>query len=282
VARIRSIKPELPSSKKLTAASIEARYTLVLLITQADDEGFVLAEPRQLLGVLYPHDEAVTSVELEEWIRQLVAVNSLVVRHTTEGARVLQLVGWHEHQAVKNAGKPKISPLLLPLSVESTEDGGRNSVAEVRRFGGSDVRILGGSEGGESEAPTSPAGPADAPTSLLPLSAEAHGAASAYSVEHRDPGALRHALIKLADPLGGNGFGWPVVGQALVEMRANGCAWSTALCAGYCKRIAQGPRPDAIPIHAARRGSTRQAQNLAAIAEGLAILEAQEAASGQL
>ena len=113
--RIRSIKPELATSRKLAQASREARYTFVLLITQADDEGFVYAEPRQLLGALYPHDADVTPTLLETWLADLVACGSVHLRETKDGARVAEIVGWREHQFVKNPGKPKLSPTLLPF-----------------------------------------------------------------------------------------------------------------------------------------------------------------------
>lgn len=137
---------------------------------------------------------------------------------------------------------------------------------------------------GEREGDTPPPAASGTPASgfrhAMDWTSEQRAAADAYATEHRDPEAFYQALSKLAAPITGNGFGWPVVGQALVEMRANGKEWSTALCAGYCKRIARGPTPDTIPIATARRGGSKQAQNLTAIAEGLAILEAQEAASG--
>ena len=165
MARIRSLKPELPSSRKLAAAPIEARYTFILLISQADDEGFVRAEPRQLLGALYPHDEAVTPDDLEAWILALTRVNSIRLRWTGDGARVIQVLGWTEHQSIKQAGKPKISPTLLPFSADSSEKIRRvipefptsdpqKLYAEVVVVGGtsSDIRIFGGSEDGAADA----------------------------------------------------------------------------------------------------------------------------------
>jgi hypothetical protein len=235
VARIRSIKPELPSSKKLARASIEARYTLVLLITQADDEGFVLAEPRQLLGALYPHDDQVSSADLQRWIDELVAVNSLVVRETTEGARVLQLVGWHEHQAVKNPGKPKISPTLRPLSVESTETHPKTSGAEVRRFGGS--------EDGYSEVGD---GRVEAGIGGVFVDEGQKAAYLAYRKAHRMPDGFDATLRSLHNPeTGGVGYEWQVIGRALVEMRGASADFSAAIARGFCRRLLQAPPPAA-------------------------------------
>jgi hypothetical protein len=255
MARIRSIKPELPSSRKMAGAPIPARYTFILLISQADDEGFVRAEPRQLLGNLYPHDESVTPDDLERWILDLVRVKSIRLRWTTDGARVIQVLGWEEHQVIKNPGKPKISPTLLPVSENSTEEIRQVSVesggAEVRRFGGSEV---GGSEGGESEdgaaGATSPA-----TSSVVRLVAlgdglahefadETHRAAYvAYRKTHRMPDGM-DAVLRTANH-GGMGthapLAWEVMGAALVAMRALQVDFSQNALHGFARRVGEAP-----------------------------------------
>jgi hypothetical protein len=60
MARIRSLKPELADDAKLAGVSISARYSFVLLISKADDDGLIPGAHRQLLGLLYPHNEDVT------------------------------------------------------------------------------------------------------------------------------------------------------------------------------------------------------------------------------
>lgn len=131
MARIRSIKPELASKKKMASLSIQARYTLVLLITQVDDEGYLAASDRQLLGSLYPFDTAITIVHLREWLFELEAANSIKFHETEDGASVVQVVGWQEHQRVKNPTPSKIYPLLSKVSVGVTESLRKVSVLEV-------------------------------------------------------------------------------------------------------------------------------------------------------
>lgn len=253
MARIRSLKPELPSSKKLAAASIAARYTFILLITQADDEGFVRAEPRQLLGALYPHDESVTADDLEGWILELARCTSVRLRWTTDGARVIQVLGWEEHQAIKNPGKPKISPTLLPLSDDSPESLGiipsalpKNCGADVRIFGGSDIRK---GEGGGSEVGAADAAAARDPGedlgsrfALLPH-AEAY---DAYRRSHRMPDGFDATLLAVHEPLsGGARYSWEVIGAALVEMRGASADFSAVALRAFCRRIVGGDPPPA-------------------------------------
>ena len=121
MARIRSIKPEFPADEKLATVSRDARLTFVLLMTQADDEGLILASPRQLLGLLYPFDDTVTPQMLRGWIDELVAAAERVRwRKTTGGAPVLELPNWKKHQKIDKPTPSKIRPLLAPLAGDST------------------------------------------------------------------------------------------------------------------------------------------------------------------
>lgn len=114
MARIRSIKPELPADRTLSALDFPVRYTFILLISQADDYGLLMAEPRQLLGLLYPHDERVSPDLLESWLDELVRAGRIGWRWTTDGARVLEIVNWAKHQQVKSPGKPLLRDRLQP------------------------------------------------------------------------------------------------------------------------------------------------------------------------
>lgn len=113
--RIRTIKPEIASDAKLAGVSRDARYTFVLLITQADDEGLVAAAHRQLLGALYPHDDDVTVGHLLGWIEELIAAGTLRWRSTRDGSPVLELVNWTKHQRVDNKGKSHLAATLSPV-----------------------------------------------------------------------------------------------------------------------------------------------------------------------
>lgn len=143
MARIRSVKPELPSDKKMAGIPIAARYTFVLLITQADDEGFIRGEKRQLLGTLYPHDESVTQAQLEAWLEALIGVGAIQFRHTVDGARVVQLTNWQRHQRIQNPSPSKIRESLTTENGDITESFRSPSALEV----GSRKKEVGEGEG---------------------------------------------------------------------------------------------------------------------------------------
>lgn len=121
MARIRTIKPETPSDEALATVSRDARLTFVYLITQADDDGLVLASPRQLLGALYPHDTDVTEAMVVRWCQELADIGCVRWRSTRGGSPVLELVNWHQHQKIKHRAKPVIAQALVPyVDADST------------------------------------------------------------------------------------------------------------------------------------------------------------------
>jgi hypothetical protein len=134
MARIRSIKPEMPADEKLALCARDARLTFVYLITQADDEGLLLAKPRQLMGALFPHDEDVTDDALQSWVDALVAVGVVRKRRTRDGSPVLQLVNWR-HQKIDRKTPSKILPLLEPLAegLDNSSRGSREALANSPR-----------------------------------------------------------------------------------------------------------------------------------------------------
>jgi hypothetical protein len=144
--RIRTVKPELATDVKLARVSRDARYTFVLLITQADDEGLVAGSLRQLLGTLYPHDDGVSGAMLLHWLEELVEVGIVRWRATRDGAPVVELVNWQRHQRVDHKGRSQLATELVP--VEDTPDdianGGsprvsRESREEVPRLSRTDL-----------------------------------------------------------------------------------------------------------------------------------------------
>lgn len=99
MARIRSIKPELPQDAKLASVSRVARYHFVLLFTIADDAGYFRAAPRMLLGQLYPHDADVNEKELTRMNNELADIGVVEFRTTPDGP-IGYLVNWNKHQRI--------------------------------------------------------------------------------------------------------------------------------------------------------------------------------------
>ena len=126
--RIRTIKPEICSDEKLASVSRESRLTFVLSITQADDDGLLAGNTRQLLAALYPLDDGVTPSMVELWRRELVQAGLWTQRYTLQGSNVVEITNWNRHQRIDKKGKSIILPTLARVSQES-----RESVASVSR-----------------------------------------------------------------------------------------------------------------------------------------------------
>lgn len=124
MARIRTLKPEIASDAKLSKVSIEAAYTFVLMITQADDAGLLPGAHRQILGILYPLRETVTVPVLLGWIEELVSIGLVRWRVTRDGVPVVQLVNWSKHQRIDNAGRSQLAGLLADDDGEPSESRG--------------------------------------------------------------------------------------------------------------------------------------------------------------
>lgn len=112
MARIRTVKPELPSDPSLAKCSRDARLTFTYLITQSDDYGFVPAAPRQIVGLLFPHDDDLTPADVGQWVNELAAVGLAEWAWTTDGLPLVRLLGWESHQRIDNRRKAVLSSSL--------------------------------------------------------------------------------------------------------------------------------------------------------------------------
>lgn len=127
MARIRTIKPEFASDEKLAKVSRDARLTFVLLVTQADDDGLVPGQIRQLLGCLYPHDQDVTPPLLRGWLGELERIGAARWRSTLDDAPVVEICNWSKHQRIDHKAKPLLLKQLRPLPEEAREDVAKDS-----------------------------------------------------------------------------------------------------------------------------------------------------------
>lgn len=118
--RIRALKPETPQDEKLASVSREARLTFLYSLTLADDDGLFRANPRQLLGQLYPFDGDVSEPQLAGWIQQLVGIGLLKWRETKDGAPVLEICNFSKHQHITKRSKSFLLNQLVdrPVTVE--------------------------------------------------------------------------------------------------------------------------------------------------------------------
>jgi hypothetical protein len=126
MARIRTIKPEFCTSRDTGALSRDARLFFLQLLTEADDAGRMQWIPRRLCGVLYPHDEDVTSAMLIAWAQECAARGMLQL-YSVEGSDYCAITNWHKHQKVDHASKSRIPEPRDSLASDSRES--RESLA---------------------------------------------------------------------------------------------------------------------------------------------------------
>lgn len=104
MARIRSIKPELPLDEKLGRCSRDARLLFILLWTIADDHGRFRASPELLRGQLFPYDADVDDDMVAKWFKELED-SGRVQSYEERSQRYGAVTNWAKHQRVDNAGR---------------------------------------------------------------------------------------------------------------------------------------------------------------------------------
>lgn len=241
MARIRSIHPDFPSDKKLAGVSRDARLTYALTWCVADDAGLFRANPRQLLGQLYPYDEDVTESQLEDWLAALVGLGLIRWHTTKDGARVGQLVNWPKRQKID---KPSKSFLLMEIGgLAGTPRGSIGGPVS-----GSEDRREIGAPGVLSPRVLSPESRVLSPEPEAQLRARLptayHDVLDGYLRGAPFPPAVIGSILAEGPDTGTNaapGKTWEIVGQALLDMRASGKPFSPLLLRAFCRKLVDAP-----------------------------------------
>lgn len=111
MARIRTIKPEFWADEKLAPLPPVDRLVFLGLISQADDAGRLVDNPRLIDGLLFPETED-SSRESLETLERLGRVTRYV---SDSGQKIIQVTNWSSHQRVQ-----KPSPHVLPPPPKAT------------------------------------------------------------------------------------------------------------------------------------------------------------------
>jgi hypothetical protein len=111
-SRIRTIKPEWRTDRKLHEAGLAARVLSVCLITMSDDEGRGHFREAVLAAECFEHEENPSRT-----FREALAKLSgwFLTVYTVRGERYWQLVNWHAHQRVD---KPRPSRIPAPENAD--------------------------------------------------------------------------------------------------------------------------------------------------------------------
>lgn len=121
MARIRTLKPELPQSQSMGRVSRDARLLFILLWTTADDAGRLRGDSRMLARTLYPYDDGedgnfkTSRADVASWLDELEKEGCLRC-YRNDDADYIQICNWLKHQKID---KPSASKLPGPEDPDS-------------------------------------------------------------------------------------------------------------------------------------------------------------------
>jgi hypothetical protein len=109
MARIRTIKPALFTSRTVNNWPVGVRWTFAGLFTFLDDKGRGLDEARLVKAEVYPLDDKMTPKKVEEHL-DLIAKEGPLCRYSVGGLRYMHIISWREHQRVNRPTPSKVPP----------------------------------------------------------------------------------------------------------------------------------------------------------------------------
>lgn len=125
MARIRSVKPSLRTSRVVAQWKFEIRYFWVLLWGYLDDKGRGLDLPKAIAGDCFPLDDKITAAVIGRWLNVMATTkieedkDPPLCRYEVGGRRYLHSVYWDEHQR-PNRPSPSTHP-PCPIHERLTE-----------------------------------------------------------------------------------------------------------------------------------------------------------------
>ena len=99
MARIRTIKPELPHSQSMGNVSRDARLLFILLWGLCDDHGKARGSSSLLAGLLFPYDRDAPDL-IDGWIDELMR-ERCIERYGVDGAIYVRVLNWRDHQRIE-------------------------------------------------------------------------------------------------------------------------------------------------------------------------------------
>jgi hypothetical protein len=106
MARIRTIKPELPHSETLGKVSRDARLLFINFFTVADDEGRLRGNSRLLASLLYPFDRDAEGL-IDVWMSELSTIGAIRV-YEVDGTTYVDIPKWLDHQKIDRPSKSRL------------------------------------------------------------------------------------------------------------------------------------------------------------------------------
>ena len=115
MARIRTIKPELPQSESMGKVSRDARLLFILTWTLADDSGRLRGSSRMLASLLFPYDDDAPRL-IDGWVSELVSEGCIQV-YSAGGSTYIQICNWLIHQKIDKPSPSKIPKFVEPSRI---------------------------------------------------------------------------------------------------------------------------------------------------------------------
>lgn len=109
MSRIRTIKPEFWEDEKLGKVSRDARLLFVGLISLADDDGRLRANPTLIRAQVFPYD---TKTDVSAWLEELSRARRIIL-YQADGESYAEIPKFNKHQKIDRP-----SPSKLPAPCE--------------------------------------------------------------------------------------------------------------------------------------------------------------------
>ena len=118
MARPRIVRPTIWEDPVFTSKSVGARLTWIGMFSNADDEGYIRADFKNLRRLIYGFDEPQTISHLKNWIEELKEVNTI---HFFEvrNEEYAHFVKWGDHQKQQ---KDRIQASIYPKCSKCVAD----------------------------------------------------------------------------------------------------------------------------------------------------------------
>ena len=110
MARIRTIKPEFWTDEKLAPLSPLTRLTFLGLVSMADDAGRLVDSVKLLDGLLFSETED----SVTESLKELETVGVIQRGLSSNGKKIIQIVGWFKHQKIEKINLKAALPPIEP------------------------------------------------------------------------------------------------------------------------------------------------------------------------
>jgi hypothetical protein len=120
--RIRTIKPGFWTNEKLSAVNAETALLAIALLNYADDEGYFNANPKLVLGALFPLREL--SVSVPVMLKELADIDYISVRIATDGRAYGLVNNFSTHQVISRPRGSELKPLFDACSDPANENHG--------------------------------------------------------------------------------------------------------------------------------------------------------------